>query len=82
MGFFRSFMDAYDGAESHYEVAGREVTCSHCGGSDFDESEAQLNTAGLTFFNLDWANRTAAVLVCRQCGHLEWFLGDVERVGS
>ena len=43
-------------------------------GYEFDERSAQLNTMGLTFLDLDWANRSATVLVCKVCGHLEWFL--------
>lgn len=42
---------------------------------DFDEREGKVNTTGLTLLDLDWANRSALVLVCKRCGHLEWFLG-------
>ncbi len=73
MGFFESFDRDMRGYYS-YEIAGRAVTCSHCGGQDFEKSDAQLNTAGLTFLDLDWANRSATVLTCKGCGHLEWFL--------
>lgn len=61
-----------------YEVAGRAVRCPHCGGEEFIEGRAQLNTAGLTFFKLDWANRSAATLACVGCGRVEWFLADPE----
>lgn len=50
------------------------MRCHHCGGGDFDRREAQLNTAGMTFLNLDWANRSAACFVCRACGFIHWFL--------
>ena len=36
-----------------FEVAGKPVRCAHCGGEHFIEGRAQLNTAGLTFMNLD-----------------------------
>jgi len=55
-------------------VGGRPLTCGHCGSVDFEEREAQLNTAMATFFNVDWANRTATCFVCLRCGHIEWFL--------
>ena len=55
-------------------VRGKEVVCGHCGGTRFIEREAQLNTALMTFFDLDWLNASAQVLVCVACGHLEWFL--------
>ena len=61
-----------------FEVAGYPVRCPHCGGERFVEGRAQLNTAGLTFLNLDWANRSAATLACVACGRLEWFLADPE----
>ena len=37
-----------------------------------------LGAFGLTFLNLDWANRSAATLACVGCGRLEWFLADPE----
>jgi predicted nucleic-acid-binding Zn-ribbon protein len=59
-----------------YTVAGKAVTCPHCSRDRFVEGRAQLNTAGMTFLNLDWANRSAATLTCTSCGHMEWFLAD------
>jgi predicted nucleic-acid-binding Zn-ribbon protein len=63
-----------------YVVAGKAVSCGHCGSDRFVEGRAQLNTAGLSFLNLDWANRSAATLACTSCGHIEWFLADPEEV--
>lgn len=56
-----------------YSVEGRRVTCPHCGGEDFAEGSAQLNTAGMTFLELDWANKSAHTLMCAQCSRIEWF---------
>jgi uncharacterized protein len=61
-----------------YSVAGIAVACGHCKGDRFVEGSAMLNTAGLTFLNLDWANRSAATLTCTTCGRIEWFLADPE----
>ncbi|MBX3173970.1 MAG: hypothetical protein KF709_06125 [Gemmatimonadaceae bacterium] len=61
-----------------FEVACRPVRCAHCGGEHFVEGRAQLNTAGMSFLNLDWANRSAATLACVGCGRVEWFLADPE----
>ena len=63
---------------SRFEVAGIVVRCPHCGGEEFVEGRTLLNTAGMTFFNLDWANRSAATLACVGCGRIEWFLADPE----
>ncbi len=62
----------------HFVVAGRQVKCAHCGNDRFVEGHAQLNTAGMTFLNLDWANRSAAILTCTSCGRIEWFLANPE----
>jgi hypothetical protein len=61
-----------------FEVAGLPVRCAHCRGELFVEGRALLNTAGMSFLNLDWANRSAATLACVACGRIEWFLADPE----
>lgn len=68
MGFFEGFKRGYED-DCEYEIAGKTVTCSHCGSTDFDEREGKVNTTGLTLLDLDWANRSALVLVCKRCGH-------------
>lgn len=73
MGFMDGFERGLSG-NYRYEIAGKAVVCSHCGGEEFDERSGQLDTAGASLLNLDWANATARVLVCQSCGHLEWFL--------
>ncbi len=64
-----------------YSVAGKAVTCAHCSRGLFVEGRAQLNTAGMSFFNIDWMNRSAATLTCTTCGRIEWFLSDPEERG-
>ena len=54
-------------------IRGEPLRCVVCGGSAFAERRALLNTAGLTFLNLDWANREATCLVCDTCGFVHWF---------
>lgn len=81
MGFIEEFKRAYAGDQTqHYSVAGIQVRCPHCGGEDFDLGPAQLNTAGLTFLDLDWANRSASVLICTSCSHISWFFVEPDRV--
>jgi hypothetical protein len=62
-----------------YAVAGKAVCCPHCGGETFDQSSVLLNTRGLTLLNLDWANKSATTLICRDCGRVEWFLHAPEK---
>ena len=75
---FQSMGEAPEGEQ--YAVAGKGVKCGHCSGDRFVEGRALLNTAGMSFMNLDWANRSAATLACTACGHIEWFLSDPEEV--
>ncbi|MBR2835749.1 MAG: DNA-binding protein [Coriobacteriales bacterium] len=76
MGFFSELKKAASNkpAGESYMIAQKQLVCPHCGNKRFYRSEAQLNTAGLTFINLDWANRSASVFECTSCGRLEWFI--------
>ena len=58
---------------SEYSVAGRPVRCPHCGESRFAPGHALLNTRGRTAFNLDWLDPSAWILVCAECGRIEWY---------
>jgi predicted nucleic-acid-binding Zn-ribbon protein len=63
-----------------YVVEGKSVTCPHCGNQEFTEGSAQLNTAGMTFVGLDWANKSAYTLLCSKCGRIEWFMQKPKRL--
>ena len=80
MGFLSSFRAGLQGKDlpegDTFVVAGKAVTCQHCGRDHFVEGRAQLHTAGLTFLKLEWLNAEAATLTCTNCGRLEWFVGD------
>lgn len=68
------FKRGYEGSDpERFSVAGKKVTCPHCGGERFDDGEALLNTWGMTVLGLDWANQRATVLTCKRCGHVDWF---------
>jgi predicted nucleic-acid-binding Zn-ribbon protein len=55
------------------EVAGRSLKCLVCGHDRFDQREGQLNTAGMSFMGLDWANESAICAICANCGYIHWF---------
>jgi predicted nucleic-acid-binding Zn-ribbon protein len=57
-------------------VLGEPLKCPVCRNDQFFTRRAQLNTSVATFFNLDWANRSAKCFVCSNCTHISWFLGD------
>lgn len=56
-----------------YEIVGRKIVCNHCGGDIFAEGSALLNTSGMSFVGLDWANSSATTLSCTNCSKIEWF---------
>jgi len=56
------------------DVAGKALKCLVCGHDRFTRREAQLNTAGMTLFKLDWANVSGECIVCPNCGFIHWFL--------
>ena len=71
-------MDAVNSDE--FEVKGIKAKCPHCGHSHFEIGSAQLNTAGLTFLNLDWANKSASLLSCKNCSFIMWFIEDPKKL--
>ena len=81
MGFFDEFKRGYSGDDSRrYRVTGVLVRCPHCGGEDFDEGAAMLNTAGATLLGLDWANRSANLLICVKFPNLDDLLTQIGSV--
>lgn len=63
-----------------YRAAGRILKCTHCEFEGFECSRVQLNTAFLTFLDLDWLNPNARVFNCQKCGKLQWFGENAEIV--
>ena len=59
---------------SKRKVAGNILECPICKHGEFWRRQTLMNTVGLTFFNLEWANRKATNYVCGNCGHVLWFL--------
>ena len=70
-----------EGPETYrFTAAGAPITCDQCGNDEFLPGRAQLNTVGLTFLGLDWANQSAYTLMCSQCGRIEWYGLEPEAV--
>ncbi len=63
-----------NGEAQEIEVMGRALRCEICHHTRFWQRQAQLNTPVATFFNFDWANRSATCIVCERCGYIHWFL--------
>lgn len=54
-------------------VKGRAIRCPMCGHEWFWERNVLLNSRGLTFAGLDWADKGARGLICDDCGHVLLF---------
>jgi len=55
------------------QIGGKQVPCPICGETAFAARKIMLNTRKLTFFNLDFLNKTATTYRCLRCSHLLWF---------
>jgi uncharacterized protein len=64
-----------------FSLLGKSIVCPQCGSNQFEMGSALLNTAGMTFMNLDWANRQATILTCTTCSHIQWYLRQPEVSG-
>jgi predicted nucleic-acid-binding Zn-ribbon protein len=62
--------------DGHFEVIGKRVSCSHCGGKSFTAKEILLNTWLMSLLRIDWLDSSANVLSCDKCGQLTWFAPD------
>jgi hypothetical protein len=58
------------------KVNGYELICPICKGKDFDDRTSMLNSRGMTFLGLDWANQGAINYICSSCGYIFWFIDD------
>ena len=59
-----------------YQNLGKKIVCPNCGNDKFEKRDVLLNTAGMSFLGLDWANRSAAALICTNCTRIEWYLNQ------
>ncbi|WP_324789374.1 hypothetical protein [Streptomyces sp. H51] len=50
------------------------ITCQVCGGDLFRERQVLLNSAGLEFMKVAWADEAATGLICWQCGYVHLFV--------
>ena len=51
-----------------------KLECPVCKNHRFWSRETLMNTKGLTFLKLDWANKTAQNYICDNCGYVYWFM--------
>jgi hypothetical protein len=65
-----------NGARPEVWVGDRRLACLVCGEGAFAYRRVLLNTAGMTYLGIDWANRAAVGAICRGCGFVHEFLSD------
>lgn len=53
----------------------RFLTCQVCAGNRFLQREIKMTTTGMTFLDLDWANKSADGAICLRCGFVHTFMG-------
>lgn len=56
-----------------FTVQGKKLVCPFCSHNRFYTRRTLLNTVGMTFIGLDWANKEATNFICEHCGHILWF---------
>lgn len=85
MSFMNRFSRGFKGAAAavradEYLVQAKKAKCIHCGGEQFECGEALLNTAAMSFLNLDWANKSASILICKRCSYIMWFASAPQKI--
>jgi hypothetical protein len=63
----------HEGA-SRRTISGREMICPICGHDHFWKRRTLMNTPGMTFMGVEWANKQAENLICNSCGYIYWFM--------
>ncbi|MGW8375502.1 hypothetical protein [Streptomyces sp. ODS28] len=56
-------------------IGDRWVTCQVCGAEEFRERGVKLNSTGMEFMSLAWADESATGLICLTCGYVHLFAG-------
>jgi len=52
------------------------LTCQVCAILVFARREIKMTTTGMTFLDLDWANRSADGAICVRCGFVHTFMAQ------
>ncbi|MEV4417922.1 hypothetical protein [Catellatospora sp. NPDC049609] len=57
-------------------INGEVFRCVVCQGGLFTSRSIKLNTGGMEFLDLAWANKSSLGVICTNCGYVHEFLGD------
>jgi predicted nucleic-acid-binding Zn-ribbon protein len=56
---------------------GKPIHCQVCAGDAFLTREIKMNTTGMEFMNVAFANQSALGLICTKCGYIHEFMGEL-----
>jgi hypothetical protein len=63
-----------------FSAGGKRISCPHCGHETFDIQDKVFNSWSRELFTSELFSQTAAVLICTNCTHLQWFGERPERI--
>lgn len=59
------------------EIKGNKLICPICKHTFFWTKKTLMNTARLTFWNMEYLNKQAVNYICDSCGYVIWFLDKI-----
>ncbi|MDG4856669.1 hypothetical protein P8605_00545 [Streptomyces sp. T-3] len=59
---------------AHAALNGDWISCLICGSDRFRKRYVQLNSFGMEFLKLAWADESATGLICWRCGYVHLFV--------
>jgi DNA-directed RNA polymerase subunit RPC12/RpoP len=62
-----------DDPGEEFVIAGKKLSCTHCGRRVFEKKRYNLTTDLRQGFGADGAT----VLICKTCNRIEWFNGEI-----
>jgi hypothetical protein len=74
MGIFSALTGANE--PNYVTIGSRAFQCMFCAGDRFWYRSVKMNTGGMEFLDLGWANQSSHGLICVTCGYVHEFMGD------
>ena len=63
-------------------VEGKKVVCPFCGNDTFQVTSMQMTHYISSALDSQACNPSYSTLICGNCGHMELFMNDVEKLGG
>jgi len=62
-----------DGIVKDVKIHDTILKCPICHNNEFQTRYSLMNTAGMSFMDLDWLNKESQNFICTKCGYIFWF---------